>query len=78
MTPDDRRALARILDRLESDLALEAEHALYAARTAPELDRAYGGTGGAHVAAITARRAAELAHEVFALRALLPPEEDGR
>jgi hypothetical protein len=71
MTPDERRALTRVLDRVERHLATQADHALYHAQTAAGYDRAFNSHGGADLAATQARRAAELAHELWALRAVL-------
>ena len=71
MTPDERRALERVIDRVERHLSMQADQALYHARSAPGFDRAFGSTGGSEIAAMQARRAAELAHELWALRSLL-------
>ena len=71
MTADERRALERVIDRVERHLAVQADQALYFARSAPGFDRAFRSTDGAATAAAQARRAAELAHELWALRALL-------
>ena len=71
MTADARRALERVMDRVERQLAVQADLALYQAQSAPGFDRAFHSTEGAAIAAAQARRAAELAHELWALRALL-------
>ena len=71
MSPDERRALERVLDRIERHLAAQSDHALYHAQCAARFDRMFNSTGGAEIAAAQARRAAELAHELWALRALL-------
>ena len=71
MTADERRALERVMERVERQLAIQAEGALYHAQTAAGYDRAFRTNDGAAIAAAQARRAAELAHELWALRALL-------
>ena len=71
LSADDRRALARVAARVERALAVQAEDALYWAGTAAACDRAITGDGGTRVAATTARRAAELAHELVVLKGLI-------
>lgn len=71
MSDDDRRALTRVCDRIERHLASQSDHALYHAQCAARFDRMFNSHGGSDIAAAQARRAAELAHELWALKALL-------
>jgi hypothetical protein len=71
LSPADRRALERVIARVERHLAIQADTALYWAETAADFDRAVRGDGGARVAGMNAHRAAELAHELFVLKGLL-------